>query len=106
MNSKTTPKRSSQSHTPDPAANSKPKPAKPAPKDATDRPASAQRIEEAKPAKAITLAQLADRYLKHLEAIRKSPGTLFSYSQDLRLALDYFEQATELDPVVGRLDPE
>lgn len=34
----------------------------------------------------ITLGQLAGRYLEHMKAQDKSPGTLFSYGMELRLA--------------------
>ena len=37
-------------------------------------------------APALTLGELADRYLEHLEAVGKSHGTLFSYGMEIRTA--------------------
>lgn len=52
---------------------------------------------DAKPADgALTLADLADRYLKHMEAAGKSRGTVFSYSLDLGLAIKHFGEKTNV----------
>jgi len=40
-----------------------------------------------KPSPSLTLAQLADSYLHHLEAVGKSEGTVRSYRGDLKVAL-------------------
>ncbi len=50
----------------------------------------------------LTLAQLAESYLKHLEEIGKSPATVFSYKMDLKIARDHFGDET---PVID-LTPE
>ena len=42
----------------------------------------------------MTLAELADSYLKHLEMIGKSPATVWSYSMDLKIALKFFGETT------------
>jgi len=38
----------------------------------------------------LTLADLADRYIRHLEDIGKSRGTCFGYSMDMQVAVKHF----------------
>jgi len=47
---------------------------------------------------ALTLGEFAEQYLKHLEEIGKSRGTVFSYSIDLGVALKHFGEDR---PVAG-----
>src|SRR5215831_14898403 len=48
---------------------------------------TAKAVKTAKPAgESITLAELAERFLKHLEQAGKSRGTTFSYQMDLEIA--------------------
>jgi hypothetical protein len=42
----------------------------------------------------MTLAELAKRYIEHLEEVGKSEGTMFSYRIELRTALKHFGEET------------
>jgi hypothetical protein len=85
MNSKTT--------TPEPAV-------EPAIQAATapDAPASKppKKKNAPKPKANVTLADLAERFIKHLEDEGKSPGTCSSYGAELRLAIKYLGADTPI----------
>ena len=60
---------------------------------------STTRLEQAdspKPTKRLTLANLAEQYLRHLEEIGKSHGTLFSYGMEMRVACAELGEKTKL----------
>jgi hypothetical protein len=50
----------------------------------------------------LTLGELADRYLKHLEETGKSAGTLFSYAIELKTA----QRELGADTLIASLTPE
>ena len=49
-----------------------------------------------KPKGEITLAELAERYIKHLEDDGKSPGTCSSYGAELKLAIKHLGGDTQI----------
>ena len=73
---------------PSPKSRKKPKPRRttPAKKKGTTGADTAPATKPANRGKSPTLREVADAYLQHMEASGKSPGTVHSYSMELKLA--------------------
>ena len=55
-----------------------------------------------KSTKTATLSAVVEGFLNHLEQADKSPGTCFSYGQDLALALEYFGAETPIAAITQK----
>jgi leucyl aminopeptidase (aminopeptidase T) len=51
----------------------------------------------------LTLADLAEKYIKHLEEAGKSPGTVFSYTAELKLAIKELGAETTLASITPEM---
>jgi hypothetical protein len=59
-----------------------------------------------KPKAGLTLADLAERYIKHLDDQGKSPGTCSSYGAELRLAIKHLGAETAIASITPEMVTE
>jgi len=59
-----------------------------------------------KPKADLTLADLAERYIKHLEDAGKSPGTCASYGAELKLAIKHLGAETPIASITPEMVTE